>query len=277
MLNRLDIRIRDPFILTDTKNKCYYMYGNAHAAMGQYRAFACYKSYDLEHWEEPKIVFDAKAIDFWGMRHFWAPEVYYYNGKYYMFASFKADNHCRGTHVLVCDTPDGTFVPLGKEPQTPLDWECLDGTLYMENGKPYMVFCHEWVQVGDGEMCAIELSPDLSRAVSEPKFLFRATDEPIVRPLPDSKKTDFITDGPFLYQENGKLNMLWSSYTAADNRYVVLKAQADSLFGKWEQLGSQFDFDGGHAMLFTSLEGKRMIALHSPNTQQYERLHYFEF
>lgn len=27
MLTRNEIRIRDPFIVTDVKNKCYYMYG----------------------------------------------------------------------------------------------------------------------------------------------------------------------------------------------------------------------------------------------------------
>ena len=27
MLKREEIRIRDPFIFTDTENKCYYMYG----------------------------------------------------------------------------------------------------------------------------------------------------------------------------------------------------------------------------------------------------------
>ena len=27
MIKRQDLRIRDPFILTDFENKCYYMYG----------------------------------------------------------------------------------------------------------------------------------------------------------------------------------------------------------------------------------------------------------
>ena len=61
------------------------------------------------------------------------------------------------------------FVPLSDGPVTPADWECLDGTLYVAaNGTPYLVFCHEWLQVKDGEMCAMPLTPDLTAAAGEP-------------------------------------------------------------------------------------------------------------
>lgn len=57
------------------------------------------------------------------------------------------------------------FVPLSDGPVTPADWECLDGTLYVAaDGTPYLVFCHEWLQVKDGEMCAMPLTPDLTAA-----------------------------------------------------------------------------------------------------------------
>ena len=38
-----------------------------------------------------------------------------------------------------------------------------------------MVFVHEWVQISDGSICAIELSWDLKTAVSEPLLLFHAS------------------------------------------------------------------------------------------------------
>ncbi|UKI17739.1 MAG: hypothetical protein L6V80_06255 [Bacteroidales bacterium] len=43
-----------------------------------------------------------------------------------------------------------------------MDEMALDGTLWVEDGKPYMVYCHEWVQVMDGEMKVVELTRDLS-------------------------------------------------------------------------------------------------------------------
>ena len=44
--------------------------------------------------------------------------------------------------------------------------------------QPWMVFCHEWVQIGDGTMDAVRLAADLSKPVGEPIQLFRASDAP---------------------------------------------------------------------------------------------------
>ncbi|MBR4014458.1 MAG: family 43 glycosylhydrolase, partial [Clostridia bacterium] len=109
--------------------------------------------------------------------------------------------------MFVCDTPDGDFVPLTENPITPSDWDCLDGTFWIEDGKPYIVFSHEWTQVGDGEICAMQLSEDLGEAVGEPFLLFRASDNPNVSELkghPDA----YVTDGPFLYCEGEKTKMV---------------------------------------------------------------------
>ena len=277
MLKRNEIRIRDPFIVTDKENQCYYMYGTTDLVPGSLRAgctFSVYKTEDLENFSEPKVIFDGSAVGFWADRDFWAPEVHRYNGKYYLFGSCKAEGKCRATHIFVSDTPDGTFVPISEEPPTPKDWECLDGTLLVENGIPYMVFCHEWVQVKDGEMCAIELSADLTHAVGEPFLLFRASENPDVEHM-RNRPGYFVTDGPFFYREEGKLKMIWSSHGLG--RYLVLEAESDSLRGKWTQKGSKYDFDGGHAMLFESLDGRRMISLHNPNKADFERATFFEY
>ena len=273
MLKRSDIRIRDPFILTDTKNRCYYMYGTTDLKEGTFRTgqtFSVFKTYDLENFEDGVVIFDGSNTDFWADRDYWAPEVHKYKEKYYLFASFKSENRCRATHILSSDTPEGPFLPISKEPQTPAEWECLDGTLWIEDGIPYMVFCHEWVQTHDGEMCAIELSEDLTHAVGEPFLLFKASENADAAELePDSG--DYITDGPFLYSEDGRLKMLWSS-TRCDKKYMVLLAESDSIKGEWTQTrGNMFDADGGHAMLFYTLDGKRMISMHSPNPSVLER------
>ena len=80
-----------------------------------------------------------------------------------MFVSFKADGVMRGTQILKAESPMGPFLVHSDGPVTPRDWSCLDSTLYVEDGVPYMVFCHEWSQPGvdDGEMCVIPLTDDL--------------------------------------------------------------------------------------------------------------------
>jgi len=253
------------------------MYGTTALEEGSLAAkntFSVYKTYDLENFDEPKIIFDGSAVGFWADRDFWAPEVHKYNGKYYLFGSCKADGKCRATQIFVCDTPDGIFEPLSQAPITPADWECLDGTFFIENDLPYMVFSHEWTQIKDGEIWALQLSQDLKSPVGEPFMLFRASDNPSVSPLKRHEGC-YVTDGPFLFCEDGKVKMIWSSFY--EGRYLVLEAESDSLRGKWSHYGSKFDFDGGHAMLFERLDGKRMIALHRPNTANYERASFFEY
>lgn len=266
-----EIRIRDPFVLTDRKNGCYYLYGTTALKEGSIEAgntFSVYRSRDLEHFEDPKIVVDGAKNGFWGDRDFWAPEVHAYNGKYYLFGSCRSENRLRATHIFVSDAPDGEFVPLSEEPITPAGWQCLDGTFWMENGSPYLVFSHEWTQIGNGEIWAMPLSRDLKRAAGEPFLLFRATDHPNVTAL---KPECYVTDGPFLWREpDGKTHMIWSSFCLG--RYVVLEAESDGLHGTWSHRpGTRFPFDGGHAMLFTDLEGKRRITLHTPNQAGKER------
>ncbi len=266
MLRREEIRIRDPFVLTDRANGCYYMYGTTAleiGGIGAKNSFAVYKSRDLECFEEPVIVFQAEEGHFWATRDFWAPEVHAYNGKYYLFGSGIADGVCRGTNVFVSDTPDGHFTPVANHALTPPNWECLDGTLFVEDGIPYMVFSHEWVQVGDGEICAVQLSEDLTASVGEPFLLFHASDDPHVTAINGADSGQYVTDGPFLFRENGKLKMIWSSFS--HGKYAVLEAESDCLRGQWTHRGSRFDFDGGHAMLFETLQGERMISLHRPN------------
>lgn len=88
MLKKEDIRIRDPFILTDKENGCYYMYGTTalkNNSIESGRTFSVYKTTDLENFSEPKVVFDGEKIGFWGARDYWAPEVHKYNGSLFNF------------------------------------------------------------------------------------------------------------------------------------------------------------------------------------------------
>lgn len=100
MLKKEDIRIRDPFILTDRENNCYYMYGTTALEGGSLAArssFSVYKSYDLENFEEPKVVVDGEKLGLWATRDYWAAEVHVYEGKYYLFGSMKSDTAHRAT------------------------------------------------------------------------------------------------------------------------------------------------------------------------------------
>ena len=267
-----EIHIRDPFVLTEDGK--YYMYGTRGSECWDIAyGLDLYVSDDLENWTEYKDVFK-KPEGFWADRHFWAPEVHKYEGSYYMFVSFKAEGVHRGTQILKADSPMGPFKVYSDGPVTPRDWECLDGTLWVDDGTPYIIFCHEWSQITEGEMCALELSKDLKCAVGEPKLLFTATALKCVKEVRSSKGwTGYVTDGPFIYKaQNGRLVMIWSTFSK--DGYCEAFAYSDSgkIFGEWvvdERL--LFEKDGGHGMIFKDFEGKMRFIAHSPNETPLER------
>ncbi len=271
-----DIHIRDPFVLpADGK---YYLYGSrcknsGNFAFGGATGLDVYVSTDLENWSEPHECFSRPA-DFWSDRDFWAPEVHCWQEKYYMFVSFKAENACRGTQILKSEQgPMGPFLPISEGPVTPRNWECLDGTLYVDKqGKPWMVFCHEWVQIGNGTVCALPLKEDLTAPAGEPIELFHAVDAPWVRDYPS--KGNFVTDGPFIYRaRNGQLRMIWSSFNEKGAYAQGLAcSESGEITGPWTQAEQPImAADSGHGMLFRDYEEKLYLILHAPNEGPLER------
>lgn len=274
-----EINIRDPFVLHYEGQ--YYMYGSRvwepyeGAPWGAQTGFDVYISKDLENWSEPKSVFEIPE-SFWATKDAWAPEVHRYHGKFYMLASFYAQNKKRATQAMVADNPEGPFRIVG-EPLTPTDWECLDGTLYVEEDVPYLVFSHEWLQVGDGEIAMIQLKDDLSASVGEPKVLFKASESGWAEEIGSGDVKGIVTDGPWLVKDGELLLLFWSSFRAGCYAVGMAVSESGKLSGPWKHLDKPlFEKDGGHGMLFKSMEEKLYFTFHQPNTPQLERPHFFE-
>lgn len=269
-MKRNEINIRDPFVLP--YQGVYYLYGTRGATCwGKCTGFDVYTSTDLEEWEGPIEVFH-KPEGFWADQNYWAPEVHVYDGNFYAFVSFKADGVCRGTQILKSDSPLGPFHVHSPKPITPADWECLDGTFYVDkNGEPYMIFCHEWVQVRDGQMCAVKLSKDLTHPVTEPVVLFTAGTPTWAFGVKNGP--NFVTDGPYMYRmKNGELIMLWASFSKEGYAQAIARSDNGEITGNWsidEDL--LYEKDGGHGMLFTSFDGDLYLTLHTPNEPLTER------
>lgn len=277
-VKRKDIRVRDPYILVHDGK--YYMYGTC---LSNGKGYGCCVSEDLENWSEriqvytPEENSDMEA-------DFWAPECHYYNGGFYLFATYRSKaSGKRGTAIFKADSPLGPFELWSDGHITPKERDCIDGTLYIdEDGQPWMIYVNEWTSNSDGmgEMAAAKLSEDLKTFISEPIFLFDANDHIWTG-------GHFVTDGPVLYRtENGRLIMLWSN-NAKSGGYAVGMAVSDNgrLDGNWihypfafYKQGDDYELDGGHPMLFTTLEGELMMSIHSPNSyseELFETLNYY--
>ncbi|MCA0757741.1 glycoside hydrolase family 43 protein [Paenibacillus sp. N4] len=273
-----DIQIRDPFVLPIEAEGKYYLFGSTDANIwGKGTGFDAYVSEDLEQWDGPHPVF-RPGDDFFSDTNFWAPEVYNYQGAFYMFATFRRkDNSLLGTAVLVGDNPFGPFKLHSDGPVTPADWSSLDGSLHVDGeGQPWMVFCHEWQQVADGEVCAVRLSADLKRAVGEPAVLFRASEAPWTTPFIAERypgQDNYVTDGPYLFRGGaGELYMLWAGFIRNQYALGLAKSVSGGVLGPWvHEEKALYQNDGGHGMVFRTFDGRLLLTIHTPNRTPDER------
>ncbi len=272
-----DIHLRDPFVLNAGDR--YYLYGTRGATVWtEADGFDCYESADLVSWSGPVEVFH-RDEDFWADRSFWAPECYQYAGGYYLFTTLGAGDGRLGVQILRADDPLGPFRLHSDGPVTPKDWECLDGTLFVdEGGTPHLLFSCSFHHASEGLMCAVELAPDLKTARGQVQVLFRAADAPWAKPFPHAKEFGidgdvYLSDGPFVYRtRSGQLLLLWSSFGPSGYAVGIARSATGGLAGPWtHEEQPLFDGDGGHSMVFTSREGRLLLALHTPNAPGQER------
>ena len=113
-------------------------------------------------------------------------------------------------------------------------------------------------------MCC-RLSEDLTATEGEITELFSANE-------PEWANGRKVTDGCFMVKtKSGKLLMTWSNTSA--NGYCVGISESESglVTGPWKHgdlLYSRLfsgDYDGGHGMIFKTIEGELMMSIHSPN------------
>lgn len=263
-----EINIRDPFVLYE--NNKYYMYGTRGKNFGQKTGgFDVYVSTDLENWSEPIECFNSAKYNM-NTNVNWAPEVHKYKDAYYMFATFTKPNGLRGTYILKSDTPLGEFKPHSKGAVTPEDWECLDGTFYIDkNNKPFIIFCHEHTQIIDGTICYAELNDDLTATVGEVATMFAGSEPFFIKKAPDDGH--FVTDGPFMFRsETNELFMLWSTFINNQYAECLVKFNDGELNMNFTHLDPLIDDDGGHGMIFKDDENL-YLTFHSPNKSLSER------
>lgn len=252
-------KLRDPFVLAE--NNTYYMYGSG---------WVVYKSNgDLTKWEklEKELVVTPPTC----VADKWAPEVHKYNGAYYMFTTYySSETNRRGCTILKSASPEGPFEEITNGHITPSEWDCIDGTLYIdEENQPWMIFVHEWVSTDDnvGRMAVAKLSEDFTHFISEPIEMFRA-DEP-------EWAVNGVTDGPFMYTTKEKnLLMIWSNFDKYGYCTAIVRSDNGKVDGNWihdEKLlfskNISQTYDGGHAMIFTAFDGVKYLSLHSPNQE----------
>lgn len=267
--------LRDPFIVL--AGGVYYAYGTGvENDDWDNTVWTCYKNTTGQLDGEWVKVGAVAEMPKWATKNRWAPEVHFYKGAYYLFGTYYSERTGRkGCAVFKSSSPEGPFVEISDGHINPPDMECIDGTLYVdEDGTPWMVFVHEWNHTGDGvgRMCAAKMSADLTHFTSDVITLFRATD-PVW-----AEKDSIVTDGCFMYKcKTGELLMIWSNFEPEGYCVGVARSDNGKVDGNWSQDSELLfskalsgEYGGGHGMIFTALDGKQYMSVHSPNSPRPE-------
>lgn len=256
------IKLRDPSVIK--ADGIYYLFGTD---------WICYKSETLDgKWE-----YVGGAVEYPQdmVADRWAPEVYEYNGAYYMFTTYKSkETGYRGCAVFRSDNAAGKYTLHSDGYITPREADAIDGHLYVDkDGQPWMVYVNEWTSTEDGvgRFSCAKLSADLKQFISAPVEMFRADDA--------AWSKSVVTDGCWVYTcQDGSLLMLWSSWDEFGYCVGLARSASGDITGPWEQLedrlfskGITGQYDGGHGMLFTDYDGNLWMSLHSPNSAQPRR------
>ncbi|WP_159637464.1 glycoside hydrolase family 43 protein [Sphingobacterium composti Ten et al. 2007 non Yoo et al. 2007] len=258
--NPLNVKFGDPYVLYDKQSDLYYMYGTG----GVENGFGVYTSSDLVNWENKGAVYTNNQTKSWGIKDFWAPEVYHYNDRYYMFYSShwkdnpnnELENYKIG--VAVSNSPLGPFEDMTGAPLFDPGYPIIDANVYFsEDGRLFLYYsrcCYKhsvdseiatWAKekgmydnIEESWIYGVELKADFSGVIGEPVLLLR----PPVKM--DDKQSEWEsrsvtsgeinrrwTEGSYLFKHNDIYYMMYSANFYAGENYAVGYATSNHPLG----------------------------------------------
>jgi beta-xylosidase len=220
--------LADPFILY--YNNLYYAYGTTDPD-----GIAVYTSADLTYWTKAQNLALHKNNSY-ADRWFWAPEVYYLNGQFYMY--YSADEHIC---VATGSSPLGPFVQDVQQPMLPD--KAIDNSLFIDDdGTPYLFF----VRFTDGNaVWMAELEDDYKTIkTSTMRLCFAANTSGWEADLGK------VTEGPFCIKYNGWYYLTYSANDYRSQNYGVGYAFAFNINAAWTKFGDNPIFQKPNNTLF---------------------------
>ncbi|NCP05586.1 MAG: family 43 glycosylhydrolase [Flavobacteriales bacterium] len=258
--NPLNVKFGDPYIL-DNGDGNFYMYGTGGGAMD---GFSVYSSTNLVDWKYEKQVFHGNTINSWSISAFWAPEVYKFNGKYYLFYSanwkYNPKNEEENFHigVAVSDNPTGPFKDIKNKPLFEPGYPIIDANVFRDDdGKYYLYYsraCYkhpveseiaQWAkdndifsEIEESWVYGVELSSDFSSVIGEPVLLLQPplkmddkNSEWESRSVTSKEINRRWTEGSFTFKKNDIYYIMYSANHYAGENYAVGYASSKSPLG----------------------------------------------
>ncbi len=217
-----------------------------------------WSSKDLQNWRKEKQVFSkppewaVKAIP--GFKgSIWAPDISYYNGKYYLFyavSAFGKNTSCIGVAVnntLDSSAADFKWVDMGKIIQSVPgrdQWNAIDPNLVIDNNNvPWLAFGSFWEGIK-----LVKLTDDLS-SVAEPQVWHSIAKRPGDFASHDTSAGNAAIEGPFIFKKD-KFYYLFVSHDyccrAEKSNYKVVVGRSENIAGPYlDKSGVAMNSGGG--------------------------------
>jgi len=246
----------DPFILLHDGK--YYLYATTCPDKG----YLISVSDDLVNWEEKGFCLNKE--DVLGEKNFWAPEVMYHNGLFYM--AYTAD-----WHIGIATSAS----PLGPFKQTNKKWaissKAIDGHFFKDDdGKIYLFYVHQ-TDTYANQIFAAEMNSTLDAIVEETERLLINPEESW-----EVRERARTAEGPFVLKNQGRYYLTYSVNDFQSTYYSVGCAVSDSPLGQYKKLKgnpilkqNEFVSGTGHHSFTTTKDGKQIVCVyHSHNSKE---------
>jgi GH43 family beta-xylosidase len=222
----------DPFVLKHLGR--YYAYSTGHAPDG--RVFEIITSTDLVNWETAGGAMDPLET---GEPFYWAPEVTYYNGKFYLYYSVGNEKFMT-LRVAVSNRPDGGFADAGVK-LTSQDF-AIDAHVFRDDDGSWWMFYAtdflEYSHIGTGTV--VDRMLDMFTLAGDPRPVTRAKyDWQVYDPARVEKGGVrwHTVEGPFVLKRKGTYYEMFSGGNWQNISYGVSFAVTDDINAQdeWHQ------------------------------------------
>ena len=242
----------DPFVLQH--EGFYYAYGTAPGGADG-RQIPVLRSPDLVDWEAL-----GHALEPTGAAHYWAPEVAFHEGRFYMYySSGSADEGTdQKLRVAVSDDPAGPFVDTGKI-LVPDQAFSIDAHPYRHSdGQWYLFYCVDFLHVADdhrvGTGIVVDRLLDMETLAGAPQMVVRPHQDWHIfrkdRTMYCSVYDWHTVEGASVQEHDGQLYCFYSGGAWERDNYGVSYVMAEHPLGPWHRPEG-----GEEALLMRSVPG----------------------
>lgn len=259
-VNGLVADCADPYILE--RNGTYYLYGT-----GGNDGIRVHTSTNLVNWSTSQGATNGYALhknNVWGTSGFWAPEVYWIDGKYYMF--YTANERLS---MATASDPKGPFsTPTAEQQAFHPDKPEIDSHVFIDDdGKKYIYYV-SWLGGRGNEISVAELGDDMK---TMKESTIRGC---IYASEPWERVQDQVAEGPFILKRGEYYYLTYSANHYQSKKYAVGYAYSKSPLGPWTKysgnpilIGDDTNLVGtGHHSFFHSPSGALYIVYHAHNS-----------